>query len=190
MGGSDRRHIVDAGGRQVTRNALNEKAILVVNTGSTSTKCSIFRIADEELVPVSAESISHTDGQLLDCPDIPSQKPLRQSGVEAFLESALPSGMSIAAIGAIGGMLLPVPSGVIAIDRGLASFCLESPVYHHASNLAAPIAHEMGLRLGCPSYAVDPVGVDEMNAMARISGSPLFPRFSFVHALNIRATAR
>jgi len=34
------------------------------------------------------------------------------------------------------------------------------------------------------------VGVDEFTDIARISGSPEFHRFSFVHALNIRSTAR
>lgn len=34
------------------------------------------------------------------------------------------------------------------------------------------------------------MSADELTPIARISGSPDFPRFSFVHALNIRATVR
>ena len=168
----------------------HSRAILVVNTGSTSTKCSVYGIEGKNLVVVASESFSHPDDEIRAYPDIPSQMAMRLGRVEAFLESALPSGAALEAVGAIGGMLLPVPSGVIAVDRELARYCLESPVYHHASNLAAPIAYEIGKRLAIPAYAVDPVGVDEMDAIARISGSPLFPRFSFVHALNIRATAK
>lgn len=170
--------------------AEHASAILVVNTGSTSTKCSIYGIGEKRLTLITAQTISHADGEIRGCTSIPAQRPMRQRCVEAFLESALPAGTFLAAVGAIGGMLQPVPSGVIFIDDALARYCLESPVYHHASNLAAPIAREIGKQRNIPAYAVDPVGVDEMDAVARISGSPLFPRFSFVHALNIRATAK
>ncbi len=170
--------------------AEHASMILVINTGSTSTKCSIYGIDEKRLTLITAQTISHADEEISACKSIPGQKSMRQLCVETFLDSALPPGTSLAAVGAIGGMLQPVPSGVIAIDDALARYCLESPVYHHASNLAAPIAWKVGKQHAVPAYAVDPVGVDEMDIVARISGSPLFPRFSFVHALNIRATAK
>jgi butyrate kinase len=114
----------------------------------------------------------------------------RASQVREFVDSSLPPHATIAAIGAIGGMLPPVPAGAIRIDEPLARFCIDMPVHHHASNLAAGIAYDFSKTLSVPAFIVDPVGVDEMDDVARISGSPLFPRFSFVHALNIRATAR
>ncbi|MCP4647649.1 MAG: butyrate kinase, partial [bacterium] len=40
------------------------------------------------------------------------------------------------------------------------------------------------------SFVADPVGVDEITPVSRISGVPELPRFSYVHALNIRATVR
>lgn len=165
-------------------------AILVVNTGSTSTKCALYAFKQSHIVNIADLSLSHPESELRAFPDVPSQKAYRQEQVAAFVEAGLPAGTALKAAGALGGMLPPVPSGCIRVDHSLARYCLESPVYQHASNLAAPIAFSIAEALGIPAYAVDPVGVDEMRAVARISGSPLFPRFSFVHALNIRATAK
>jgi butyrate kinase len=43
---------------------------------------------------------------------------------------------------------------------------------------------------GCRAFVVDPVSVDERPPVARVPGCPELPRFSFVHALNIRACGR
>ena len=40
------------------------------------------------------------------------------------------------------------------------------------------------------SYIVDPVSVDEMEPVARLSGLPELPRLSQSHALNMKAVAR
>lgn len=165
--------------------------ILAVNTGSTSTKSALYAFGESGISLASEISFSHSAQDLAPYPSDAEQAEYRKSLIEGFVGRAVGDNISrIAAVGAIGGMLPPVPSGVIRVDESLAEYCLTSPVYRHASNLAAPIAHEFAKPLGIPAYAVDPVGVDEMQPVARISGSPLFPRFSFVHALNIRATAK
>jgi butyrate kinase len=41
-----------------------------------------------------------------------------------------------------------------------------------------------------PAFIVDPVCVDELEPIARISGWPEMPRRSLFHALNLKATAR
>lgn len=161
--------------------------ILVVNTGSTSTKCALYQAGSEGLDCLANETmpLSPTDTGLGPRDD----KDRRKARVREFLDKVL-AGRSVAAVGAIGGMVPPVPSGTIRIDETFSAYCLDTPVYRHASNLAAPMAYDFSLEFGSPAFAVDPVGVDEMEDIARISGSPLFPRFSFVHALNIRATAK
>jgi len=61
----------------------------------------------------------------------------------------------------------------------------------HASNLGGLIAHQ--LRASFPNagaYIADPVVVDELQDVARISGHPEFPRTSIFHALNQKSTAR
>ncbi len=60
----------------------------------------------------------------------------------------------------------------------------------HASNLGGIIAKEIGDKVNIPSYIVDPVVVDEMNDIARLSGIPEIERKSIFHALNQKAIAR
>lgn len=166
------------------------RLILVVNTGSTTTKCSLFKQNADAIEIETASVFEHSDDLIHKYPTISAQVDFREELVRKFVNGSLAENESVAAIGAIGGMLPPVPSGVIELNSDLADFSLNRPVYQHASNLAAPIAHRLSLSLKSPSYVVDPVGVDEINPIARISGCPEFPRFSFVHALNIRATVR
>jgi butyrate kinase len=60
----------------------------------------------------------------------------------------------------------------------------------HASNLGGVLAYEIASNLNIPSYIVDPVVVDELEAVARISGMPELERKSIFHALNQKAVAR
>ena len=61
----------------------------------------------------------------------------------------------------------------------------------HASNLGGLIADEIAASLpSAKAYIVDPVVVDELEDVARISGHPLIERRSIFHALNQKAVAR
>ena len=60
----------------------------------------------------------------------------------------------------------------------------------HASNLGGVIAYEIAQEIGKKAYIVDPVVVDELEPVARISGIPLIERKSIFHALNQKAVAR
>ncbi len=122
--------------------------------------------------------------------NIAAQLEYRAKCVEEFLGSELQESDRLVACAGRGGMLTPVPAGVIAVNQALVDFALHTPVYHHASNLGAPLAHSIAQLHGVPAFIVDPVSVDELAPIARITGSPELPRFSFVHALNIRACGR
>lgn len=60
----------------------------------------------------------------------------------------------------------------------------------HASNLGGIIAKQIGDEVGVPSFIVDPVVVDELQDVARISGMADIERTSIFHALNQKAIAR
>jgi butyrate kinase len=61
----------------------------------------------------------------------------------------------------------------------------------HASNLGGLIADDIASSLpGAKAYIVDPVVVDELEPVARISGHPAIERVSILHALNQKAVAR
>jgi butyrate kinase len=60
----------------------------------------------------------------------------------------------------------------------------------HASNLGALLAHDIADRIGAPAFIVDPVCVDELDDVARVSGLPEIERKSLSHALNVKFVAR
>jgi butyrate kinase len=61
----------------------------------------------------------------------------------------------------------------------------------HASNLGGLIADDIARALpNASAFIADPVVVDELEDVARISGHPKFRRLSIFHALNQKATAR
>jgi len=173
------------------RYPLSGELIFVINTGSTTTKCAVYSVEAQGAVRVMLKAtIEHPDNMIHQFPAISAQIDYRENHVKEFFRNSVPDGAAIAAVGALGGMLPPVPSGLIELNHHLADFSLNTPVYQHASNLGAPLALRLANSYGVPAYVVDPVGVDEISPIARISGMPELPRFSYVHALNIRATVR
>lgn len=167
----------------------NDGVIFTVNPGSTSTKCALYYLHDNNIERITEETIKHPDKEINQFPNICDQIDYREKHVWSFIEKYLPKDTKIIACAGRGGMLTPVPSGAIKINEELVKFSLYTPVYQHASNLGAPLAYRIARYYEVSAYIVDPVSVDEFSSIARISGSPDFPRFSFVHALNIRATA-
>ena len=92
------------------------------------------------------------------------------------------------AISCRGGLIGPIPSGTYAIDEAL--FTRLSTDVVHASNLAGIIGYNMAKELNIPSYITDPVTVDEMAPIAKVTGIPGVTRKSKFHALNQKAVAR
>ncbi len=168
---------------------MQKPLILTINPGTTTTRIGLFLPQGGDVQPVLDETIDHDETVMARFATIAEQLPFRAQAVQDFL-NAIPGGVRLAAVAGRGGMLSPVPAGVIAVDDALVDVALNRPVHHHASNLGAPLAQRIAAAAGCPAYVVDPVSVDELPAVARVSGCPDIPRFSFVHALNIRACGR
>ncbi|WP_415183237.1 butyrate kinase [Phaeovulum sp.] len=168
---------------------MGKKLIFTINPGTTTTRIGLFAPEGADVLPVLEQTIDHDETVMAGFKTIAEQLPFRAKALQAFL-NAVPGGVSLAAVAGRGGMLSPVPSGVIAVNDALVDFALHRPVHHHASNLGAPLAQSIAQTAGCPAFIVDPVSVDELPPVARISGCPEISRFSFVHALNIRACGR
>lgn len=157
-----------------------------MNPGSTSTKIAVY----EDENAVLKETLRHDAESLARFPRVIDQYPFRKKAILDWLKSQGedPAGFS-AAVGR-GGILRPIPGGTYLVnDRMLAD--LRQGLYgEHAANLGAALAHEIAHPCGRPAYIVDPVVVDEMEPVARISGLPGMPRRSLFHALNQKAVAR
>ena len=162
--------------------------VLVINPGSTSTKFGVFTRQG----PVWVSSVHHGDEEL---EQFRGRSMLARTGYRAALiEKALTEAgydaKQFAAIGGRGGLLPPMACGTYLVDEAIVEELHLARHGEHASNLGAVIALRFAEAAGVNAYIVDPVTVDEWQDCARLSGSPLVPRWCFGHALNIKAVAR
>ena len=155
---------------------------LIINPGSTSTKIGVFE--DEKLL--FDETLRHTTEEIAQFDRIVSQKNFRKEVILNFLKENDIDVKSFDVIVGRGGLLKPIPSGTYAVTDKLLEDLKNAVGGEHASNLGGILAREIGV----PSYIVDPVVVDEMGQLARLSGVPELPRVSIFHALNQKAVAK
>lgn len=159
---------------------------LIINPGSTSTKIGVFE--DETLL--FDETLRHPTEEIAKYASIIDQKDFRKDIILNFLKD---KGVDIKSFNVIvgrGGLLKPIPGGTYAVSDALLADLKVGVQGQHASNLGGILAREIGDEIGVPSYIVDPVVVDELTDVARISGMPELPRRSIFHALNQKAVAR
>ncbi len=159
--------------------------VLAVNPGTSSTKLGLFR--GGELL--REETVRHSAADLAVATHVAGELPIRLEAVLAFLARAAAGERLDAAVGR-GGLLGPVPSGTLAATPEMAAELLRGDRGEHASNLGVPLALAVAEAHGCPAFTVDPVSVDELDSVARVTGVAGVARRSFCHALNIRAVAR
>ena len=159
---------------------------LIINPGSTSTKIGVFE--DETLL--FEETLRHPTEEIAKYASIIDQKDFRKQIILDFLKEKDCDVHSLDVIVGRGGLLKPIPGGTYAVSDELLADLKAGVQGQHASNLGGILAREIGDAIGKPSYIVDPVVVDELTDVARISGMPELPRRSIFHALNQKAVAR
>lgn len=161
------------------------RKIFVINPGATSTKVAVFH--DREMV--LKETIDHINEELSSFDKIFEQRKYRESILNEWLKK---NGILISdydAVVARGGLLKPMIGGSYLVNEKMIEDLEKAEYGEHASNLGAAIAWDIGHPGNLPCYIVDPVSVDEMSPVARISGLKELPRRSLFHALNSRAVA-
>ncbi len=159
---------------------------LIINPGSTSTKIGVFE--DENLL--FEETLRHSTEEIAQYGSIFEQKDFRKKVILDILESKSFDIKTLDFIVGRGGMLKPIPGGTYPVTNALLNDLIVGKQGQHASNLGGILAKEIGDSLNIPSYIVDPVVVDELTDVARVSGVPELPRRSVFHALNQKAVAK
>ncbi len=159
--------------------------ILAINPGSTSTKIAVY----EDERPVLVRTIRHRVDELARFPRVIDQFEFRKGLVAATLqEEGVP--LRFDAVIGRGGLLKPIAGGVYEVNDAMLDDLMHA-LHQHACNLGCLIAHELALAMpGCRAFMADPGVVDELDDVARLTGSPLLPRITIWHALNQRAIAR
>lgn len=163
------------------------RLILAINPGSTSTKIALYNEREQVFV----KTLRHSSEEISKYDRIIDQYEFRR---DTILEALKENGVELNSLTAIvgrGGLLKPIPAGVYEVNEKMISDLREAAQGEHASNLGAIIADNLAKQVpGCRAFIADPVVVDELQDVARISGHPLFPKISIFHALNQRAIAR
>ncbi|WP_051968179.1 butyrate kinase [Neobacillus sp.] len=163
-----------------------EYRILVINPGSTSTKIGVF---DNE-ISILEKTIRHDTEVINSYSNIIDQYEFRKNTILETLDN---EGINISKLSAVcgrGGLLRPIEGGTYAVNDIMLQDLRTGYSGQHASNLGGIIAYEIASGLNIPSFIVDPVVVDELDPIARISGFSLIERKSIFHALNQKAVAR
>ena len=159
--------------------------ILVINPGSKSTKIAMY----EDSVQLWQQDIEHDAEVINSYPTIYSQLEFR---ADTVIESVKQHGdrlEDLACIMSRGGLLPPLSSGAYEVNEEMLDVLEHRPINHHASNLGAAIAYRLAVPLGIKAYIYDPVTVDEMIDIARITGLKEIRRHGQGHNLNMRAAA-
>lgn len=161
--------------------------ILAINPGSTSTKIAVF--CGEE--NVFLKNIKHSAEELVGFEKIADQFEFRKAIILKELKDAGIPIDDLSIIVGRGGLVKPIPSGVYEVNEALIKDLKTGVLGEHASNLGGLIAHDLSKSIqGARAFIADPVVVDELDDIARISGHPDFERVSVFHALNQKAIAR
>lgn len=160
--------------------------ILVINPGSTSTKIAVYRDKN----PLLDCNIQHTTDELAVYAQVLDQFDFRKNLV---LQELKTNGIvfDFDAIIGRGGLVKPIPGGVYEVNEAMIRDTTTRAMHTHACNLGGLIAKDLASQLpGCRAFIADPGVVDELDDVARLTGSPLMPRIPIWHALNQKAIAR
>lgn len=160
--------------------------ILAINPGSTSTKVALF----EEEVQLQTETIRHKKKDLLKFESVMDQIDFRKKLILKFLKKNKIQISTIDAFIGRGGLMKPVKSGIYGVNDIMLDDLASNKFGEHASNLGGILAKELSVLNDKPAYIADPVVVDEMSTVAKISGLNGISRRPLWHALNQKAVGK
>ncbi len=158
--------------------------LLIINPGSTGIKVSIFENEKEKLN--TKINFNYSEGQKGD-------KNVLTDIAHKIIKWAKDNQYPCAELDAIvsrAGLLCPIPSGVYLIDEFVIEDLSKNTMGWHASNMGPLISDIIASENNLIAYLVDPVTVDEMSPIAKLTGLPNVERKSIFHALNHKAIAR
>lgn len=158
---------------------MKDYKILAINPGSGSLKIALFKNED----PIFNETIYYPSADNSD--ELGTKIDLVLETLEKY---SIPLS-SIDAFSARAGGLSSLNGGVYLINDLVLEHARIGYSLKHASNLGVQIAHELAIKNNKPAYTVNPVTVDELQDVARITGIKGIYRHSVFHALNQKEKA-
>lgn len=174
-----------------------EGRILVINTGSTSSKIGFYD-AGEKLFE---KNLTHTAEEIAAYDSVMDQTPMRRDTIIDFLKEKGIALESIDVAMARGGLITPIRTGVYEVNKEMRDALMAGKEGVHACNLSALLADDIAIMVNdarsakgisekCRAFIADPPMADEMLPEVKVGGLPEFPRRTLFHALNSRAMVR
>lgn len=160
--------------------------VLAINPGGTSTKVAVF-INEHSILEKTIRYDSH---ELKAYPKITDQYLMRKHSILHALDE---EGINLSKVDAVvgrGGLLRPIEGGTYHVNDMMLEDLRNGYAGEHTSNLGGILAYEVASELNIPAFIVDPVVVDEMTDIARVSGLANIERKSIFHALNQKAASK
>lgn len=166
---------------------MSDFIILTINPGSTSTKISLFSNEEE----IFSSNLKHSFKEISKYKRVTDQYYFRR---EIILDSLKNSKIDLNSIDCIvgrGGLIRHIPSGVYSINQQMIKDLKSNLSGEHPCNLGGILAKDIAKDFpNIQTFIADPVVVDELQDIARLSGHPKIERHSIFHALNQKAIAR
>ena len=160
--------------------------ILVINTGSTSSKIGFYDSGER----LFEQNLTHSAEEIAKYESVMDQTPMRRDAITDFLSESGIALDSIDLVMARGGLITPIQTGVYEVNQAMRDALVEGKDGVHACNLSALLADDIAKLAGCKAYIADPPMADEMLPEVKVGGLPEFPRKTLFHALNSRAMVR
>ena len=179
---------------------MNKGTILVVNTGSITTKFAVYKDGKVFL----EKKLEHSVEELSQFANVMDQDRMRTN---AIVDSLAQNGIKLEDIDIVmcrGGLFTPCITGVYNVNADMREVLSTSRDGNHACNLSALIGDNLATEINeirekngiaapfgkCVAYVADPPMADEMLPECHVGGLPEFPRKTLFHALNTRAIMR
>ncbi len=163
------------------------KHILVIYPEVDITKIAVYR----NVSLIFLKSIRHKAEALAGFTNVIDELDYRTGLILEELESNQIDFGDIAVVMARGGLVKPLKSGVYQVNEAMIRDLRVGVMGMHATNLGGLIADKIAGSLpDAKAYLADPVVVDELEPIARVSGLPAIERNSIFHALNHKNVSR
>ncbi|KAF0132043.1 MAG: butyrate kinase [Bacteroidetes bacterium] len=163
-----------------------QKKILVIYPEKRSTRIAVYRNTE----PMFLKTIKHPEEDLARFSAIPDQTAYRRDAVLLELRRNDFDIQKVDIVMARSGLVKPLKSGVYKVNARMVEDLKVGIMGVHETNLGGIIAFDIAAMIGICAYMADPVVVDELSDLARITGHPLFVRKSIFHALSHKYFAK
>ncbi len=163
------------------------KSILVIYPEVDITKIAVYRNTSL----IFLKSIRHKADEMAAFTDVTDQLDYRTGLIMQELNNNQIELADISVVMARGGLIKPVKSGIYQVNEAMKRDLKKGIMGRHATNLGGLIGDKIASQLpDAKAYLADPVVVDELEHIARVSGLPQIERTSIFHALNHKNVSR